>query len=458
MSSLRLFVAVVAARSAAWLGRRVGKSGSSLPGKVLLKLDPNAIKSLAAQIPGGSHLITATNGKTTTASLVAGALREASKVCVHNGSGANMAGGVAGALLTSRLLRSSNAVGLFEIDEFWIPLLAPQIAPKTLLIGNLFRDQLDRYGELDSILERWRNVVPELVANGTHLILNADDPGVASLGDGIPAEVITWFGINDTTQALAELPHSSDSAECRSCGNALHYSAVLLGHLGHWECRRCGMKRPTPDWSIDSLELFGAISTRITISAPNGQLNAVDVALPGVYNAYNVLAGWVQADHAGCTSDQISDSFANAQAAFGRAETLVIGSSKVNLMLIKNPTGANEVLRTLAREPDGLTLVIALNDQVADGRDVSWIWDADFEVLGDRVRSVYCCGRRASEMALRLQYGGFPVNQIVCDSSPLEATLKATRDSDQVWVLPTYTAMLELRAELERDGLVDPRP
>jgi len=458
VNRLRLAVAVVAARGAAWLGRRLGRSGSSLPGKVLLRLDSQAVSKLSGQIAGGSHLITATNGKTTTASLVAGALNLNGQKCIHNGSGANMAGGVAGALLASPWLKSPQAVGLFEIDEFWVPLLGPQLNPKTLLIGNLFRDQLDRYGELDSILERWSDVVPKLAASGSMIILNADDPGVASLAALLPTESVTWFGINDTRHSLAELPHSSDSAECRACGAALHYSAVLLGHLGHWECLGCGAKRPEPDWAIEDLELLGASGIRLSVSDPDRKIHGVEVALPGVYNAYNVLAAWAQASLAGCSSLTISSALHQAQAAFGRAESLKIGDSTASLMLIKNPTGANEVIRTLAQEDQDLTLVVALNDQIADGRDVSWIWDADFEHLADRVRVVYCAGRRSAEMALRLRYGGFPEDRIICEESPLTATLRAASEAEQVWVLPTYTAMLELRSALQRRGLVAARP
>ena len=454
MIDFRLVAASAAARSAAWLGKRFGKGGTSLPGKILLKLDSRAIAKLSARIVGGNHLITATNGKTTTASLVAGAFAQANKGCVHNDSGANMAGGVAGALLATDVLDSAAAVGLFEIDEFWLPALGPDLKPRSLLIGNLFRDQLDRYGELDSILERWSVVVPLLAASGTQVILNADDPGVASLAGLLPAEAVTWFGINDTRHALDQLPHSADSAECRTCGTALEYAAVILGHLGHWSCPGCGARRPDPDWAIDQLDLLGANGIRLTVCDPAGNQHEVEVALPGVYNAYNVLAGWAQSALAGCTPAQISYSLQQAKPAFGRAESLMIGSSRASLMLIKNPTGANEVIRTLVHENGELTLVVALNDQIADGRDVSWVWDADFELLSDRVRRVYCCGRRAAEMALRLRYGGFPAEQIVCIDSTIEATLKAASESDQVWVLPTYTAMLELRSELERTGLI----
>ncbi len=455
MKSLRKHLARLVARLAAAAGRLAGKSGTSLPGRVLIAIDPDAIRAMSAQIPLGSVVISATNGKTTTAALAAGAMRASGLHPVHNTAGANMAGGVASALLADSGRNRPGSVGLFEVDEFWLPDVGGQLAPKLVLLSNLFRDQLDRYGELDTILDRWHSAAGSLAAAGSRFILCADDPGIASLADSIPAGSVIWFGIEDTSQALPELPHSADAGKCRSCGSDLTYDAVLLGHLGHWRCDSCGRARPQLDYSVSALELDGATTSRLVIEAPDGS-HRVRVPLPGIYNAYNSVAAWALASELALEAQAIKEGLESTKPAFGRAERLHLHGRETTLLLIKNPTGANEVIRTLALEGDGLELVVALNDGIADGRDVSWIWDADFEQLEQSVRRVTCAGTRAGEMALRLRYAGFAADLITITPDPLEALDAVARGgSDPIWVLPTYTALLDLRGRLESRGDVE---
>ncbi|MEI6447709.1 MAG: MurT ligase domain-containing protein [Actinomycetes bacterium] len=452
MKALRRHLAPLLARFAGAVGRLAGKSGTSLPGRVLLAVDPTAIRSMSAEIGRGSVVISATNGKTTTAALTAGAMRAAALHPVHNAAGANMAGGIAASLLADPERRSPGSIGLFEVDEFWLPEVAEQLDPRFVLLSNLFRDQLDRYGELDSIFERWRTAAGTLALAGTKFILCADDPGVASLADDLAEASVIWFGIEDTSNALAELPHSADAGKCRSCGSALLYDAVLLGHLGHWRCESCGRKRPEPRFSVTDLELEGATSSRLTVDAPSGS-QQLALPLPGIYNAYNAVAAWALASELGIDPAAIKTGLESSRPAFGRAEQLELAGRETTLLLVKNPTGANEVIRTLALEGDELDLVIALNDGIADGRDVSWVWDADFEALSGSVRRVTCCGTRSGEMALRLRYAGFEPDSIRVAGDPLEAVDSAARDGNgRLWVLPTYTALLDLRSRLEDRG------
>ena len=285
MSSLRLRCASGVALFVGWIGRRLGTSGTSLPGKILLRLAPKAISGLSGQIPHGCIVVTATNGKTTTCRLASAALASGGLRPVHNSAGANMAGGIAACLVSSDSRTEQNAIGLFEVDEFWIPEVCTQVRPRLLLFGNLFRDQLDRYGELDSILDRWRACLPDLVDSGTRILLCADDPAVASLAEGIKPSSIIWFGIDDAGCGIGALPHSADAGNCRSCGAELVYDEVLLAHLGHWRCADCGLQRPNRDYSLTEVTLAGATTSRLVLVDRAGTPHSIELALPGVYNA-----------------------------------------------------------------------------------------------------------------------------------------------------------------------------
>ncbi len=444
---------VAAARAAGALSRRTGRGGTSLPGKLLLRLEPGAVGSLAGRLRNGSAVISATNGKTTTAAMVASILERGGHTLVHNRAGANMAGGIAGTLLEAAGPRGAIAgdTGLFEIDEFWLDSLVPQIRPRALLLGNLFRDQLDRYGELDIIADRWAGVVAQ--ARETMLVLNADDPLVADLGrERGPGEVV-YYGVEDPAMALEGMAHAADSKHCRRCGAPYTYDLVFLGHLGHYHCDRCGATRPAPSVAAEKVVLDGVRGARVTLRL-SGATVEVALPLPGLYNVYNALGAAALTTALGATPEQVAAGLAAVSPAFGRAETVRVGDRDLLLLLVKNPAGANEVLRTLALEPGEHDLLAVLNDQIADGRDVSWVWDADFEVLAGRLRRVICAGTRAPEMALRLKYAGVPEDRLVVEPVLAAALDRAVADgTGRLVAIPTYTAMLELRRELVGRGI-----
>jgi lipid II isoglutaminyl synthase (glutamine-hydrolysing) len=445
-----LSVKLAAARAAGAVSRRAGRGGTSLPGKLLLRLEPDAVGSLAGRLSNGSAVISATNGKTTTAAMVASILERGGHTLVHNRQGANMAGGIAGTLLEAAgpggTLRGDT--GLFEIDEFWLDRLVPQIRPRALLLANLFRDQLDRYGELDTIADRWAGVVA--TGDAETLVLNADDPLVADLGRD--REGVVYFGVEDPSVALEGMAHAADSKHCRRCGAPYTYDYVFLGHLGHYHCEACGAARPAPVVAAERVVLDGLRGARVTLRLPTG---AVDVALPlpGLYNVYNALAAAALSTALGATPEEVVAGLEATAAAFGRAETVSLGGRDLLLLLVKNPAGANEVLRTLALEDGEHDVLAVLNDHVADGRDVSWVWDADWEILAGRLARVVCSGTRAAEMALRLKYAGVPEDRLVVEPS-LAAALDRAVDggSGRLVAIPTYTAMLALRQELVARG------
>jgi UDP-N-acetylmuramyl tripeptide synthase len=448
---------VALARAIGRASRASGRGGgTTLPGRVLLRLEPEAIAALGRRLGAGSTVISATNGKTTTAGMLASILAADGRQPVHNRAGSNMTWGVATALLEQR-----GEEGLFEVDEAWLPRVTEQLGPKLIVLGNLFRDQLDRYGEMEALADEWAKTVAAREGD-SGFALNADDPLIADLGrdpDGRLRAGVTYFGIEDPSQALPELQHAFDAKHCRRCGHPYEYERAFVGHLGHYSCPNCGAKRPRPDVTATRIELRGMDGSRSLIRTPAGEIE-LELPLPGLYNVYNALGAIAAGLRLGVAPQRIGAALGETRAAFGRVETIAVGAVPVSILLIKNPAGANEVLRTLRLEADsgdsgeGIDLWIALNDRIADGRDVSWVWDADFELLAGCVRRVVCSGTRAAEIALRLKYAGWPTDRVeVIDG--IEPSLDAAVASAErrVFALPTYTALLELRKLLADRGL-----
>jgi UDP-N-acetylmuramyl tripeptide synthase len=446
---------LTAARAVGAASRASGRGGgTTLPGRMLLRLEPDALSRLGERLDRGTTLVSATNGKTTTAGMIAAALAAAGRRPVHNRAGSNMTWGVATALLEQR-----GEEGLFEVDEAWLPKVAAQLDPAMIVLGNLFRDQLDRYGEMEALAADWAETVATR-SGRTQFVLNADDPTIADLGrdaDGKPRNGVTCFGIEDAAQALPELQHAFDAKHCRRCGHPYAYERAFVGHLGHYSCPNCGATRPVPDVAATTIRLLGMAGSEVTLRTPQGEM-ALRLPLPGLYNVYNALAAVAAALELGLDRETIGGALATMHAVFGRVETIAIDSTQLSILLVKNPAGANEVLRTLLLEAgtEKLDLWIGLNDRIADGRDVSWIWDADFELLAGGVRRVTCAGTRAEEIAVRLKYAGWPVEAIEVESGIAASLDRALASSDErLFALPTYTALLELRKLLAGRGLAE---
>jgi lipid II isoglutaminyl synthase (glutamine-hydrolysing) len=444
---------LTAARAVGAASRASGRGGgTTLPGRMLLSMAPDAIARLGKRLNRGSTLISATNGKTTTAGMIAAALEADGRHPVHNRAGSNMTWGVATALLEQR-----GAEGLFEVDEAWLPKVATQLEPSLIVLGNLFRDQLDRYGEMESLAAEWGRTVASRTGH-TRFALNADDPAIADLGrdeGGRARERVVYFGIEDASQALPELQHAFDAKHCRRCGHPYAYDRAFVGHLGHYSCPSCGAARPRPEVAATTIELHGMSGSSVTLRTPQGEID-LRLPLPGLYNVYNALAAVTAALELGISPRTVAGSLQTMRAAFGRVETIAVDSTQLSILLIKNPAGTNEVLRTLMLEAGEkkLDLWIGLNDRIADGRDVSWIWDADFELLADGVRRVICAGTRAPEMALRLKYAGWPERAIEVVPEVELSLDRALADAPAgLFALPTYTALLELRKLLATRGL-----
>jgi UDP-N-acetylmuramyl tripeptide synthase len=334
---LPLTVDVFAARAAGALSRLAGAGGgTTIPGKLLWKLDPDAIDALAARLPLGCALVSATNGKTTTASMVAEILRGRARLA-HNRAGANLVSGVASALLDAR----DAELGLFEVDEAALPEVARRLRPRALCLGNLFRDQLDRYGELELVAARWRDAVREL-GGAAELVLNADDPQIGALA-GTAARTVA-FGIDDPEQARPQLQHAADSKYCVRCGTPYAYAAAYVGHLGEYRCPACGHERPRLDVAAREIEPDGLEGVAFTLALPEGS-RRVRLRVPGLYNVYNAAAAAALAGVLGAGPDEIAAGLERFEAAFGRFERIAAGDRKVLVLLVKNPAGANPATR-----------------------------------------------------------------------------------------------------------------
>jgi UDP-N-acetylmuramyl tripeptide synthase len=438
---------IAAARGVAALSRLLGRgAGMTVPGKLLSKLDPAAIDRLAARLPAGTVTVSATNGKTTTAAMAAEILKPRFRLA-HNRSGANLVSGVASTLLAA----GDAELGLLEVDEAALPEVLRRVQPRVVLLGNLSRDQLDRYGELELIAERWRDAVSAL-PGGTQLVLNGDDPQVGSLGDGV------IYGLDDPRVARPSLQHAADSKYCIRCGTPYLYDAAYVGHLGSYHCPNCGHARPPLEVIAREIELAGLERAAFDLVTPEGS-RRIELVLPGLYNVYNALGAAALARALGMSLDEIAAGLSRFSAAFGRFERIPVDDKRLLLLLIKNPAGANEAVRTLVDGGAPTVAVVALNDAIADGRDVSWIWDVDFEPLLEGIDTLVASGTRAAELALRFAYGGLDESRIVVEPDlerAIDRGLELTPAGGELVVLPTYTAMLALQRLVAARGLAKP--
>jgi UDP-N-acetylmuramyl tripeptide synthase len=449
--------------------RRLGRGGgTTLPGFLAQKIDTTLVSDLVADIPCGVILVSGTNGKTTTCRMIAAILSTAGFTLIHNHEGSNLHQGLATTLLAhtdplGRLKVTEQTIGLLELDEGVFPQVLNPIHPRVVLLTNIFRDQLDRYFELDYLAELWRRGLKKLPPE-TVLVLNADDPLVASLSSDV-SNPIVFYGLEDSARGHSQLEHASDTRRCPYCSADLVYTLSFYAHLGHYHCPNCGWARPQPQLQGRRVALEGVESSQVEMAAPAGMV-VVRLPLPGLFNAYNVLNATAVALALGLPLDIVAEALATLRPAFGRLEQLIIDGHPVYLILVKNPSGFNEVLRLLQADCRAKNLLLALNDNVPDGRDVSWIWDVDFELLRGQVRFVVASGLRAHDLALRLKHAEWflgaaeaSVPELLVERDVLRAldlALVRTPNGEPLYIIPTYTAMWELREGLRKAGYVKP--
>jgi len=436
-----------------------GRGGTALPGLVTLQLDPNFIAAVTGSLPHGVVLVSGTNGKTTTTRMISDVTRAAGWSPIHNRSGSNLERGIAGALLADSSWRAEprGDIGLFEVDEASLPRVLGRITPRVLIVTNLFRDQLDRYFELDALARRIGDAIA-LLDKSVTLVLNADDPIVAWLGTRHTGTVI-YFGVDDESVG-GKVPQAiSDATRCPRCKEPLRYERVVLAHVGDWSCPACGLARPAREVAAARVSLERAASEIELRTAVASAFDPVRVPLPGLYNAYNALAAIAAARALDVALSTAARAIAGFRPAFGRLEQLAVDGRTLRLVLVKNPAGFNAAIGALLETGRRPRILAALNDRDADGRDVSWIWDADFETLAPAIEHAVVTGIRSRDLANRLKYAGVERGRIeVVDAwgSAIDRAVGATPQGDELVVLATYTAMLALRGELARRGHVAP--
>lgn len=447
--------------------RATGREGGALPGKILLMLAPAALQKLAARGRRRGRrtvLVSATNGKTTLTAMLADMLAADGLEVVHNVTGANLRSGIATTLLQAG---RRGDVAVLETDEATLPLVAPDLQPDVILLGNLFRDQLDRFGELEVLADRWRSTLAQLDPAAVTIVYDADDPLIAELvqshverarGLGIEARVVA-YGLEDADAAQTGLPHAADSRFCRRCGTPLDYDHSWVGHLGAWSCPTGDVVRPRLDVAATHIELDGLATTTLTIDV-DGEAIEARLRIPGLYNVYNAVGALAAAYALGVDRDVLPDALMESSPAFGRFERIPVPSGgTITLLLVKNPTGLNEVVRTLTTSGVDVTATLfALNDGIADGRDTSWIWDADIEPLLQRAGAIVVTGERAEEFGLRAIYGGLDPEGVLLEhdlEQSLYRVLERAREFTEhghAYALVTYTAMLRMRAIIAQQG------
>ncbi len=457
----RLTLALAASKASARVIRGIGRGGgTSAPGLVAERLDSALLTKLTGKLAHGTIVVAGTNGKTTTSRMIADILSAAGRSVVHNRSGSNLVRGVISAFAAQATLGGGPGgdIAVIETDEAAFPEIVRLTHPRIILLNNLFRDQLDRYGELDTIARTWRSALESLGAETT-IVVNADDPALVALTDDLNSPRIT-FGLNEGRYRLDVLPHAADASSCRVCGANLAYHAHYVSHLGDWYCPSCGRARPSLDIEGGAIELHGVESLSISVLA-NGVRRRFETGVPGLYNAYNVLAAVAVANQAAVPIDTIDGGLRAFRSAFGRIERVSYRGRSLTIALVKNPVGFNEVLRMLTAASGGLAVptMIAINDLYADGRDVSWLWDVDFELLAAGDGDLSTTGLRGADMANRLKYAGVspgrihPLSQNFSDA--IDAFVESVPEGDTAYILPTYTAMLEIRKVLASRGAVE---
>jgi UDP-N-acetylmuramyl tripeptide synthase len=424
-------------------------------------------RDLATQLEWGSFLVSGTNGKTTTARMLAALLHDAGFSPLRNRSGSNLMRGVASSLvedagLLGNVRTRPRGIGLFEVDEAALPGLVAALRPRGLLLLDLFRDQLDRYGEVATVARIWSEALASL-PSVTGVIVNADDPLLAQASRDKRVD-LRYFGIEDAGRTAGAPEHAGDVKACPRCGGPIGYSRVFLGHLGHYSCPVCGLSRPPIDVCARGVNLHALSGSTFSLVSPDGEA-PVSLPLPGMYNVYNALGAAATASWFGVPLHVIARGLSRVTAAFGRMEKVEIDGRMVVLALAKNPAGLNEIIRTAVEPSDGSDrerhLMVMLNDNTADGHDVSWIWDADVELLRGHVSSVVFSGTRAPDMALRFKYAGVIGNDVQSEvidhtEEAFRRALDLTPQRQQLLIVPTYTALLDIRNTLTRLGYVHP--
>ncbi|MDP4092174.1 MAG: MurT ligase domain-containing protein [Bacillota bacterium] len=483
--NLRLIITIIVTKIVIKLCRLMHWGGTTLSGKIAIRLYPNIAKAVSKDFR--VIMVTGTNGKTTTTRIIGQILAENGIPYITNKSGANLVYGVISTFIESVDIKgkSSKNTALIEIDEAAFKRMCDFIKPEILVVTNFFRDQLDRYGELYSTLKKVTGGIEK--SPSTKLILNADDSLCASLGRGKTGNIL-YYGMEKKAYTGSNESVNSDAMFCYYCKTKYDYENHVYGHLGGFKCPNCGYSKPSTDITCTGIEELTSVYSKIAFSArarkiykPINCMKKLDaekrsykgknfvlsnsisdktyhakINLPGLYNIYNSLAAISLGNMLGLPVDKTIEALGNFECGFGRMETIVTNDKNIKLILVKNPTGFNQVIDYLLTEEKNIQLAFLINDKYADGTDISWLWDVDFEKLQhiqEKTDNIYTSGIRAEDMALRLKYAGIFTDKISVIrnySDLIDKGLERTSPGHSFYILPTYTAMLDIRNVLRK--------
>jgi UDP-N-acetylmuramyl tripeptide synthase len=452
--TFRTFLALSAGKAAARATRLAGRGGgTSITGMVARRVDPQILRKIVLDRGEPVVAITGSNGKTTTARFTAALLRGEGVTVSHNSAGANLVQGVTSLAVASTNLRGRLPGGVFvvEVDEGALPKVAPELAPRALLITDLFRDQLDRFGEIYAVADAIESVAAALPAESA-LVVNADDPMVATLAAKREGKRVTFgFALDHSTDKITR---AADTIRCPRCQADLVYEYVYLSHMGDYHCSACKFKRPKLDVAVTSLDVVGLDRTRFTVKTPSGKLT-VEIPQSGTHIAYNAAGAIAIMVGLGLPLEHAAESLASVGPAFGRLEKIEADGRSIVLAFAKNPTSYNTTLRALASEGEPRQLLIAASNTLVDGEDFGWLWDVDFESMAPGVERAIVSGTRADELANRLKYAGLsPRRMVVVEdrAAALEAALHGLPVGGRLVILSGYTPLIELRDEMRKKG------
>lgn len=451
---LRFYLALYLGKCSIYLMRLTGSGGTSFPGKVAMRICPEILRILGAKYR--IIMITGTNGKTTTSRIIEQILKENNIRYVANKSGANLMSGLVTTLISDVKLNGSptSPTALLEVDEAAFRAASKYVHPAVLVVTNFFRDQLDRYGELYSTVEKVR----EGIKNNpdTTLVLNGDDSLCASLGKDVQNPVI-YYGMDKLPESDEEKGQSlnNDASYCLYCRTKYDYKYRIYSHLGYYKCPVCGYERPETLVNVVRVPAMTSEFSTAVINTPSGSFEA-HINLPGLYNIYNALAAVTFAEVLGFSHEKTIKALSCFESGFGRMESISLGDKNIQVILIKNPTGLSQVLKYLNTVENSAVISFIINDRAADGTDISWLYDVDFEPLRnmqDKISRIFVSGIRAEDMAVRLKYAGIFTDHITIEknnSSMLDSAINTIKSGETLYILPTYTALLDIRKILKR--------
>jgi UDP-N-acetylmuramyl tripeptide synthase len=440
------FFSILISKTIIILSKKLFKGGTNFPGKVALKLDKNILKVVAKNYK--VILVTGTNGKTTTTSMIYDMIKESNKKVITNNTGANLKPGIISCFIDhfSFFNSQSDTYAVIEVDEANVKLITEHLIPEIIIITNLFRDQLDRYGEVYTTLNKIMDGIKK-VPNST-LVLNGDE---SLLGDLNIPNKIAYYGFNCSTNESKTVDINADAKFCKKCKNAYSYEFITYNHLGKFYCDKCGYKRPELTYHVDEIKELSTSGSLVSINEFEYYINQ-----PGIYNIYNGICALSTAKLLGIENSIIFNSLKNIKSSFGRQEAININGKELKIILVKNPAGYDQALNTVSLDNRDMNICMLLNDNYADGRDVSWIWDVNFEILSQlNIKKTIVGGIRLYDIAVRLKIAGIDHNKFVIGEN-YEDILKDIEqcEGNIVYVLATYTAMIDFRKFLHSKDLI----